>query len=110
MNILGHRLLVVTVIGLEIGRSRAGPARSLYDSLTTQQSTAATYDFLGVAMQKNYRFALSSGQIMKSNSVDVSEPIFDSLLRMHRKHIVSAKTRIAATLYAARMSILIRDS
>src|SRR5258705_5946650 len=86
MNFLGHRLLVVT--RHRLGRL-AKPAQVRGDHCMTlcqlNHQRPPHVTILGIAVQQNYWVALSSDQIMKSNSVDVSKPIFDPLLRMNRK-------------------------
>src|SRR5205823_1100227 len=86
MNILGHRLLVVTRHRLgrlaEAAQVRRDHCMTLCQ-LRHQWPPHVT--ILGIAVQQNYWVAFSSDQIMKANSVDVTEPIFDSLLRMNRK-------------------------
>src|SRR5258707_3571656 len=86
MNILGHRLLVVTRHWL--GRlAEAAQVRRDYGMTLCQLSHQGPphVTILGIAVQEKHRIAFSGDQIMKANSVDVSEPIFDSLLRMNRK-------------------------
>src|SRR6185295_7599297 len=86
MNILSHRLLVVTRRWL--GRlAKSAQIRRNYCMTLCQlkHQRPPHVTILGIAVQEDYRVALSSGQIMKSNSVNVSEPIFDSLLCMNGK-------------------------
>src|SRR6266849_7105266 len=86
MNILSHRLLVVACHRLgrlaESAQVRRDHCVTLCQ-LNHQRPPHVT--ILGIAVQQNYWVALPSDQIVKSNSVDVSESIFDPLLRMTRK-------------------------
>src|SRR6185312_1949511 len=86
MNILSHRLLVVPSHWLGRLAKSAQVRRNCCMTLCQLNHQRPPHvTIFGIAVQQNYRLALSSDQIMKSNSVDVSEPIFDTLLPMNRK-------------------------